>query len=173
MAKTYSEKLLDPRWQRKRLEILDRSGFSCESCEATDKTLHVHHKLYRKGAMPWEYSDHELEALCHECHEEKHSVRKRLDETLARLSAGEIEQVLGFALGCLALEELFPDEVEEELKNHTYQLNGWSESRGFYARLAFPVQPEELEEFMSIEPLDSRAVFEITVHGLPSKREEQ
>jgi len=32
MAKlTYSEKLKDPRWQKKRLEILSRDNFTCET----------------------------------------------------------------------------------------------------------------------------------------------
>lgn len=28
----YSQKLLDPRWQRKRLEILQRDDFTCQVC---------------------------------------------------------------------------------------------------------------------------------------------
>jgi hypothetical protein len=66
---TYSEKLKDPRWQRKRLEILERDGFKCKHCQSEDKTLHVHHKLYRKGKMPWDYEDEVFITLCHECHE--------------------------------------------------------------------------------------------------------
>ena len=31
---TSAEQLLDPRWQKKRLEVLDYSNFSCEICGA-------------------------------------------------------------------------------------------------------------------------------------------
>ena len=40
-------------------------------------TLNVHHIKYRKGAMPWEYSDDELVTLCEGCHSEIH--RDNLD----------------------------------------------------------------------------------------------
>jgi hypothetical protein len=65
----YSKKLLDPRWQRKRLEILDRDGFQCRSCGARDRTLHVHHRYYEYGRDPWDYDSKILVTLCDECHE--------------------------------------------------------------------------------------------------------
>lgn len=57
-----------PEWQRKRLEIMQRDGFKCCVCGAADKPLMVHHHGYRKGALPWEYPDDELQTLCEECH---------------------------------------------------------------------------------------------------------
>jgi hypothetical protein len=80
--KTYKEKLLDPRWQRRRLEILSRSDFHCESCLDEEKTLHVHHKRYVKGREPWEYGDHELSALCSDCHELEGDAREMLEIAL-------------------------------------------------------------------------------------------
>jgi 5-methylcytosine-specific restriction endonuclease McrA len=47
----YKEQLLDPRWQRRRLEILQRDEFTCQKCLSKDKTLHVHHIDYIKGRM--------------------------------------------------------------------------------------------------------------------------
>jgi hypothetical protein len=94
---TYAERLKDPRWQRRRLEILNRSSFTCESCDAGDRTLHVHHKLYRKGAMPWEYADHELEALCEQCHAWLHDRRAALDAAVASLTTADLDRVLGYA----------------------------------------------------------------------------
>ncbi len=32
LSKPYWQKLQDPRWQRKRLEILNRAGWKCEKC---------------------------------------------------------------------------------------------------------------------------------------------
>lgn len=64
----YSEKLKHPKWQKKRLEILNRDKFTCQSCKAEDKTLHIHHFQYR-NCEPWEYDNKELITLCEKCHE--------------------------------------------------------------------------------------------------------
>lgn len=68
MAKTYFEKLKDPQWQKRRLEIMEKSNFLCARCFDGDATLHIHHRIYRKKKQPWEYSDDELECLCEDCH---------------------------------------------------------------------------------------------------------
>lgn len=67
--KTYYELLLDPRWQQKKTEILQRDKFICQHCGRTDRTLHVHHLLYDKDAKPWEYDNKYLLTLCESCHE--------------------------------------------------------------------------------------------------------
>jgi hypothetical protein len=69
MSKSYSELLLDPRWQKKRLEVLERAGWACNDCSDAETTLHVHHVYYTKGKKPWEYPDSALIALCATCHE--------------------------------------------------------------------------------------------------------
>lgn len=69
MAKlTYVEKLKDPRWQKKRLEILSRDNFTCQSCYDKTATLHLHHLDYISGNEPWEYPDEYLLTLCEKCH---------------------------------------------------------------------------------------------------------
>ena len=65
---TYAEQLKSPKWQKKRLEILERDGYSCQSCGDEDKQLHVHHKLYYYGRKVWEYEHKELVTICHDCH---------------------------------------------------------------------------------------------------------
>lgn len=70
MQKSYSEKLKDPRWQKKRLETLQRHEWTCQSCGSQDKTLHVHHNEYNSGKEPWEYEDQYLTTLCENCHQE-------------------------------------------------------------------------------------------------------
>jgi hypothetical protein len=65
---TYQEKLKDPRWQRKRLEILNRDDFTCKGCGSKDRTLHVHHFRYVKGCDPWDYGAADLVTLCDRCH---------------------------------------------------------------------------------------------------------
>lgn len=63
----YSEKLRDPRWQKKRLEIFERDRFTCQSCDRNDITLSVHHKYYN-DCEPWEYPNDALQTLCEVCH---------------------------------------------------------------------------------------------------------
>jgi hypothetical protein len=66
---SYAEKLKDPRWQRKRLEILQRDDFTCKKCGDKQTTLHVHHRRYFKGNDPWDYPNELLVTLCEDCHE--------------------------------------------------------------------------------------------------------
>lgn len=71
IKKTYSELLKDPRWQKMRLKILERDEFTCRHCGGTDETLHVHHKYYENGNLPWEYPTEALVTLCEPCHKEE------------------------------------------------------------------------------------------------------
>lgn len=62
----YKEKLRDPRWQKKRLEIFRRDGWKCCECSRADLELHVHHLAY--SGDPWETPGKDLITLCKECH---------------------------------------------------------------------------------------------------------
>lgn len=64
--KTYSEKLKDPRWQKKRLEIMDRDEWQCQFCLDKESTLNVHHLEY--NGNPWEANSDQLVTLCEDCH---------------------------------------------------------------------------------------------------------
>jgi len=65
---TYTEKLKDPRWQKKRLEILERDGWKCMACGGTKNTLHVHHIFYFPRKEPWEIQNGFLITFCEGCH---------------------------------------------------------------------------------------------------------
>lgn len=69
---SYAQKLLDPRWQKKRLEVMSYRDFACEICGDTESTLHVHHKQYLKGFEPWDYQVDQLACICESCHFESH-----------------------------------------------------------------------------------------------------
>jgi hypothetical protein len=69
LMSTWYEQLKDPRWQRKRLEIMQRDEFCCRVCGDSESTLNVHHGYYGKGLAPWEYGDDTLWTLCSSCHE--------------------------------------------------------------------------------------------------------
>ena len=69
---TYWQKLRDPRWQKRRLEILQRDKFTCRLCADDASTLHVHHLRYERGADPWESLGFSLLTVCENCHEAMH-----------------------------------------------------------------------------------------------------
>jgi hypothetical protein len=75
--KTYSEKLKHPKWQRKRLEIMQRDDFKCKLCNDTETMLQVHHLSY--DGEPWEVDNKELITLCEHCHAEIESLKKDHD----------------------------------------------------------------------------------------------
>jgi hypothetical protein len=99
---TYSQKLKDPRWQRRRLQVLEAANWKCERCEAADKTLHVHHNFYRSKSEPWEYPSHAFAALCEECHELAEVDRRELQSCIESIYEAEFAAVnLHSALGLL------------------------------------------------------------------------
>ena len=81
---TYAEKFKDPRWQKKRLEVLERDKWACKNCGDSESTLHVHHKYYTKGKDPWEYPIDAFLTLCAECHECEHSSRTDYEDGLLK-----------------------------------------------------------------------------------------
>lgn len=72
---SYADQLKHPRWQKKRLEIMDRDEWMCQECGDIDTTLTVHHKSYKladgKFADIWDYSEEDLVTLCIPCHAEE------------------------------------------------------------------------------------------------------
>lgn len=72
--RSYAQKLRDPRWQRKRLEVLSRDNWTCTKCGRNDLELHVHHDYYIYGFEPWEYDMDILKTRCFKCHESEHSM---------------------------------------------------------------------------------------------------
>lgn len=68
----YGELLRHPKWQRRRLEALSLADFRCSKCRNGELELHVHHRRYVAGRMPWEYADADLEVLCEPCHAAEH-----------------------------------------------------------------------------------------------------
>lgn len=76
---TRSSQYRDSRWQRKRLEIMERDNWTCQSCgRSGGVTLNVHHAYYEKGCKPWEYPNESLVTWCEECHEMYNRIIKRI-----------------------------------------------------------------------------------------------
>lgn len=96
---TFWEKYKDPRWQRKRLVVMENANFCCEGCGSDSKTLNVHHKLYRRGHDPWDYSDSELMCLCEACHQSWHWVKENFNVSLQYMDFAAYREVVGYAIG--------------------------------------------------------------------------
>jgi hypothetical protein len=109
----YSDKLKDPRWQKKRLEILQRDQWMCQKCGDSDSTLHVHHRNYVKDLEPWDYPNDSLITLCEDCHEdEMQSINSGIESLVcaAKMNffSGEIVQI---AIGLRFHKFYYPSEV--------------------------------------------------------------
>lgn len=77
----YAKQLKDPRWQKKRLEVMNRDGFTCRDCGSAKDTLHVHHCGYR-GKSPWDAPSEILITVCDPCHKNRQLLEKEARQTL-------------------------------------------------------------------------------------------
>ncbi len=74
----YKNKLMDPRWDTRRNQILKRDGYQCVVCKSSEN-LEVHHRQYHyiidAGCYrnPWDYPDYLLITLCKTCHADGHN----------------------------------------------------------------------------------------------------
>lgn len=78
----------DSRWQKKRLEIMERDGWECQSCcgSVGSDTLNVHHRYYEQGKKPWEYADSSLVTLCEDCHKAVTEARQTILKSFGELT---------------------------------------------------------------------------------------
>lgn len=93
MAKTYWEKLKDPRWQKLKNSILDREKYTCQICGDTENTLHIHHGYYTKDYEPWDYHPDTLWCLCKDCHENADAMKHDIHKFIATVHPSEHEEM--------------------------------------------------------------------------------
>lgn len=86
---TYSDKLQDPRWQKKRLQVLNRDNFTCLYCGDEKTTLHIHHLSYKNN--PWDAELEELQTTCKFCHKAIET-SKSCDPDVKLYSASRLEE---------------------------------------------------------------------------------
>lgn len=97
---SYSDDLLSPLWQRKRLEIMQRDNFQCQVCGSKRNSLTVHHLYYESGKKPHEYDNDVMITLCKDCHEATHREVAKISSLIAwsvvkkRKNFIQVEQVL-------------------------------------------------------------------------------
>lgn len=128
---TYSEKLKDPRWQRRRLEVLEAANWKCQRCESADKTLHVHHNFYRSKTQPWEYPAHAFAALCEDCHELAELDRRELQACIESIYEAEHPEVnlhgaIGLLKGLRMFNSLGTDPLHTEVLGYREQAWGFA-----------------------------------------------
>lgn len=88
MKNNFKEQIKDPRWQKRRLEIMQRDDFACQMCGDKESTLNVHHIRYVKGRKYWEYDDWELVTLCEDCHDFEHMAKNEaLNDEIKELNS--------------------------------------------------------------------------------------
>jgi cytochrome c553 len=142
MKSKYIEKLKDPRWQKKRLEVLQRDNWACQKCFNNESTLNVHHRRYLPDREPWDYPSEILITLCDECHEfEKEDMEtqcislieqlqdKFLSEDINELAIGFhclipqhmpklVASAIGWALSDEQMQHLIIEKYQEYLRIH-------------------------------------------------------
>jgi hypothetical protein len=84
---TYSDKLKDPRWQQKRLLVMQRDFWRCRDCNNSHNELQVHHCFYENG-NPWETDDAFLITLCGPCHLVRHEKEREVKRAVSLAMAG-------------------------------------------------------------------------------------
>jgi 5-methylcytosine-specific restriction endonuclease McrA len=110
---TYKEKLLDPRWQKKRLEVFERDSFKCQHCEDEQSTLHIHHTYYEYGKEIWDYEIESLITLCESCHSEHTRASRHIKNNLKNLHSYWLYEIEDIILYC---SKMNPNELREVSK---------------------------------------------------------
>ena len=113
MMSEYAQKLRDPRWQKKRLEILKRDEWTCQKCFDSGSTLAVHHRDYLLNTDPWDYPNDLLITLCEECHDNERTERSGNEDDLLKMLRRLFlaEDIHTFASGFLAMKLQHSHEV--------------------------------------------------------------
>ena len=93
---TRQEHYNHPLWQKKRLAVLERDGWICRHCKASNTQLQIHHLYYNRNGHIWEVDDEALVTLCNPCH-------KIIHQDLAKLSGIVAFQILTVELDLLTL----------------------------------------------------------------------
>lgn len=79
----YLEQLQTQEWKAKRQEIIERDK-KCQICGANNN-LQVHHLIYLKNRLAWEYPNELLIVLCEKCHKKEHFFRKKLENKIKKM----------------------------------------------------------------------------------------
>lgn len=140
MKLSYAEQLKRPEWQKVRLEVLKKADWRCQCCCAEDKQLQVHHRIYIKGRMVWEYEFDNFQCLCEDCHKEITAI----NESIRKLTnySRSPELILGIIAG---FEHGDPDHNQADLVP-IQQANPRAYAAGVVAMLAICLSAKDMEK---------------------------
>lgn len=92
---SYQEQLKHAKWRKRSNEICERDHWRCRDCSA-ESNLTVHHCVYLRGKLLWEYPDSLLMTICWKCHqfrqEREEAVHVAIARHLALMRPHEIEE---------------------------------------------------------------------------------
>jgi hypothetical protein len=89
-ARSYEDKLKDPRWTTKAQLVKTRADLRCEDCGVKSPYLEAHHCWYRYGFEPWQYPLDAFRALCAACHKARAPIEHDARTFFARFSTSEL-----------------------------------------------------------------------------------
>jgi hypothetical protein len=140
----YERKLQDPRWQAKRLEILQRDSFQCQSCGDCRSMLHVHHVMYCTWERldPWDAPSALLVTLCAACHESEPAIMRDAVYTLMLAlgragirTAMEVQRIYEISAASVASEipdQKVADSIAEVIRGHALERERQVDSQTWY-----------------------------------------
>lgn len=145
----YQELLRDPRWQKKRLSVMNRDGFACRCCGDIQTTLNVHHLKYKNN--PWEVDDADLLTLCKHCHElieSEYGQDLLINEPFLKFKKGELVLVCAFTTERLDIFRWTPDFQHVYSMTHGplktllhFAINHWIKTGNEDNLIDFKIQP--------------------------------
>jgi len=92
--KSYVDQYNDHRWQKKRLEIIERENYICQYCHSQGNELRVHHTYYDKNKKVWEYDNDTLLCLCQRCHSDLHEFLENINRLVSFCRPQNYEPVI-------------------------------------------------------------------------------
>ena len=110
----WSSAFRDSRWQKLRLEVMERDEWTCQSCGAKGEgiTLNVHHAYYESGKAPWEYPKNCLVTWCDTCHENRHLQARGIALAVMRFDVDQMKN-LHRAIALAGWRQFFEYDVSE------------------------------------------------------------
>ncbi len=120
---TYSDKLDHPKWQKRRLEVLEYARWRCQLCGDTETQLHCHHSYYQRNFEPWEYPEGSIIALCKNCHGIFHKNKGKVAaKALVKLTEEQVKERLIEALQDWSIKQIIVGVSIYEIDHDTVSL---------------------------------------------------
>jgi hypothetical protein len=113
----YKKQYTHPEWQKKRLQILERDNFTCQTCLNDNEVLHVHHKFYIPNKLIWDYNDEWFITLCGTCHENAHSVFDGVKNVMVSMNFKSLLEIQFLVYKRIQYKEITEEEIIKLLKN--------------------------------------------------------